>query len=317
MYIGLLIIKVNNIKKIIWHMLDQFNIFEFFRFYLFLKKSNYEYIITNNLTGFSVAIWYAAFLRKIKIIHILRDYYLISSNSTLLGENKNKLLRYFDKLLSKIKRKLSKKVKIVIGISEFILNKHLEEGYFKNANKVIIYNQIEENIIIKEKLNNNIKMYGYLGRIEKSKGIEVLLRAFNEIKINERIKIGGTGNKEYIKYLESNFELSNVDFLGQIEKQDFFNQIDCLLVPSIWDEPFGRVVIEAIQNNIPVLVSGTGGLLELSKIFNSVRVTDFNNIYQFRKDLDLAFFHKSDIEILNKYFSKQAYQSKIYDILNC
>jgi glycosyltransferase involved in cell wall biosynthesis len=41
---------------------------------------------------------------------------------------------------------------------------------------------------------------------------------------------------------------------------DFLALTRLLLVPSIWDEPLGRVAIEAMINGIPPLVSDRGGL---------------------------------------------------------
>ncbi|WP_413702352.1 glycosyltransferase [Psychromonas sp. KJ10-10] len=52
-------------------------------------------------------------------------------------------------------------------------------------------------------------------------------------------------------------------FIGHTEPAHFFNSIDLLIVPSDWDEPFGRVVVESYSHSTPVLVSNRGGLVEL------------------------------------------------------
>ena len=39
--------------------------------------------------------------------------------------------------------------------------------------------------------------------------------------------------------------------------------IDVLFVPSLWNEPFGRVVLESIINRKPVIASDMGGIPEL------------------------------------------------------
>jgi glycosyltransferase involved in cell wall biosynthesis len=41
---------------------------------------------------------------------------------------------------------------------------------------------------------------------------------------------------------------------------DYFALTRILLVPSIWDEPFGRVAAEAMINGIPAIVSDRGSL---------------------------------------------------------
>lgn len=57
--------------------------------------------------------------------------------------------------------------------------------------------------------------------------------------------------------------LPNVRFLRRVpDAQEIYRQTKLLLVPSIWEEAFGRVVIEAQSCHIPVIASARGGLPE-------------------------------------------------------
>jgi glycosyltransferase involved in cell wall biosynthesis len=50
---------------------------------------------------------------------------------------------------------------------------------------------------------------------------------------------------------------------GAVPKpRDIFTNTRALLVPSVWEEPSGRVVAEALVNHVPPLVSDRGGLAE-------------------------------------------------------
>jgi len=50
---------------------------------------------------------------------------------------------------------------------------------------------------------------------------------------------------------------------GAVPKpRDIFTNTRALLVPSVWEEPSGRVVAEALVNQVPPLVSDRGGLAE-------------------------------------------------------
>ena len=44
---------------------------------------------------------------------------------------------------------------------------------------------------------------------------------------------------------------------------EFFDGIDILVVPSIWNEPFGRVTVEAYSHGVPVVGANTGGIPEV------------------------------------------------------
>ena len=57
--------------------------------------------------------------------------------------------------------------------------------------------------------------------------------------------------------------LANLTHMGWIERMDvFFERIDILLVPSLVEEGFSRVVIEAAMRGIPVIANRTGGIPE-------------------------------------------------------
>jgi glycosyltransferase involved in cell wall biosynthesis len=75
----------------------------------------------------------------------------------------------------------------------------------------------------------------------------------------------GPQKDEIVCFLESN-KLSNVNMLGRI----WSNQLDTiissslmLIVPSEWYEPNPYVVLQAYENEIPVIASNIGGLPDM------------------------------------------------------
>lgn len=55
----------------------------------------------------------------------------------------------------------------------------------------------------------------------------------------------------------------NIENVGyENNREEMFGKVDAFLVPSVWDEPFGRVAAEAIWAGKPVIVSKKGGLPE-------------------------------------------------------
>jgi len=60
-------------------------------------------------------------------------------------------------------------------------------------------------------------------------------------------------------------QLQNFRYLGVVPNKDlaaYYSASDLLLVPSLYEEGFGRVVCEAFSCGLPVLASDRGGLRE-------------------------------------------------------
>lgn len=255
------------LKKAIWHLLDIYNVFyqkSLKRIFTFIHP---DIVHTGNLCGLSCCVWTVARSMNIPIVHTLRDYYLLCPQQTMLRGNKPCDTQCFVcNKYSFVKKAISEKVTAVVGISNFILSLHKKYGYFKNAkyNCVIPNSVKQENIINYCHKNKDV---GYIGRLSPEKGIEFMINAFrmSNNESNAKLKIAGTGNKKYEDYLKQKYNDKNIIFLGQCNQSDFFNNISLLVVPSLWNEPFGRVVIEAYSHHIPVFMSNNGGLKELAE----------------------------------------------------
>lgn len=261
-------------QKIFWHFLEMYNILAYKDIKNIIIQLKPDIIHTNVFTGFSSIIWQIAKQEHIPIVHTLRDYYLMCIKSTLYNNSQNCSKRCLScQLASYPKLLLSQKVDAVIGISKFILNTHLQHSYFKNAFiKEIIPNSVSMPVIEGKIQRENI--IGFLGRIHPSKGIEILIENF--LKVNSEnyiLQIAGNGNETYINTLKAKYCDQRIQFIGKVKSEEFLRNIKLLIVPSLWQEPFGRVIIEANACNCPVLVSNRGGMPELinennGKVFN-------------------------------------------------
>lgn len=252
-------------KKPLWHFIDSYNPFTK-KIKKIIQNEKPDVVHTNNLAGFSVSIWKLVKSMNIKLVHTIRDYYLLCPKSTMYKNDKN-----CDKqclvcgLYSAPKKIMSQYVDVVVGISEFVLKKHLESGYFKNAKiKTIIYNSIERPLSV-EKIPHEGIVFGYVGTLAKSKGIEFLLDYFfNHPVENAVLYIFGKGeSKKYEDQLKQKYIHPQIVFQGFKKPNEIYPNIDILIVPSLWHEPFGRIVPEANSYGVPVLVSNRGGLPEL------------------------------------------------------
>ena len=113
------------------------------------------------------------------------------------------------------------------------------------------------------------KMVLFTGRLTQHKGVEYLIKAARQIKAE--IIIAGDGpERKYLESLILKFKLTNVHMVGYFSHKldtinDFYLRADVYVAPSVWNEPLGLVILEAMVNKTPVVVSRKGGVTTLVK----------------------------------------------------
>jgi glycosyltransferase involved in cell wall biosynthesis len=256
--------------KIFWNIFELWNPIKDRYLFKIIDQINPDIIHTNNLACLSVGVWKYGKNRNIPVVHTLRDKWLLCSRHHMFKYQKICSRRcFFCKIIDLRKKLLSSKVDYVVGISEFILKDHLKYKYFKNVKNTVIYNGVDNFIGKNNKITNKNKTYnlkfGFLGSISDFKGIEFLLINIVKINTNFCLYIGGDIKSIYAKNLKKTYEARNIKFLGRVTPEEFFKKIDLLVVPSLFYESFGRIVIESFQQGVPVLASCRGALPEIVK----------------------------------------------------
>ncbi|MFI4941236.1 MAG: glycosyltransferase, partial [Burkholderiales bacterium] len=105
--------------------------------------------------------------------------------------------------------------------------------------------------------------FGFIGRIDPKKGMDRLLRAFQDIRLN-KVKlwiIGGRADamKDVLVVTEN---IQFIDWIPNFEIDSHIRQLDALIVPSRW-EAFSLVALEAMRAARAVIANRTGGIQEL------------------------------------------------------
>ncbi len=125
----------------------------------------------------------------------------------------------------------------------------------------------------KKQLKKNNLTLGIVGQIATHKGHDLLLKALYLLKkrnISFYLKIYGTGTQLYIKYLKDNIVSNGLNgtimWMGFKDNLDaIYSHIDVLLLPTVVEESFGMVIIEAAVRNVLVIASDSGGPAEIIK----------------------------------------------------
>lgn len=257
--------RPGKLQRLSWHFKDRYNIA--MRSYVnkVLQIEKPDVVSCHNLAGWSVAVWDEIHRAGIPVIQVLHDMYLACANSNMFkGDHPCDKQCLSCRLLRSQHPEKSGQVSAVVGISQSILNRFTQLGYFQKAEKRVIHNtrSIPTPPARRNRKAGEPLKIGYLGTLSKIKGIEWLIEQFQSLDINATLSIGGRGQADYEAHLRSISTKPSVNFLGQMNSNDFYAMIDVLVVPSLWQEPLGMVAIEALAHHVPVIAHKTGGLQE-------------------------------------------------------
>ena len=246
---------------------------------------------------------------------------------------------------------LLKKADKIIFISKWV-----QKRFFIDIdNKLIsdtevIYHSIEKEKKISKKENNIV----FVGKLNISKGYDIyrdaVVKVLNEFKNWKAYSIGDEKrNKPIIKH-ERHFELG---YLKQDDVLNFLKKTEIAVVPSRWEEPYGRTALEASSRGCATIISGRGGLSETTdhcvilnklnpdelykeikklilnkKLRKKLQIQGFKNVKHVSKDTSKYIddvrarliklfkfnYNKNKVRILNIYNIGQKLNHRLYNI---
>ena len=273
--------KPSRLQRLKWHLRDTWNRKAAKRFGEILETEKPDVVHTNNLTGFSVALWREAKRRKIRIVHTLRDYSLICKRSTLFKNGVTCERRCPScATMTAPSRLASRMVDAVSSNSQFVLDRHQRLGYFSRITDRVIFNIADTSALAAAAApsSEDDLTFGFIGRIEPEKGIEVVLKAVELLPdTGWQLKIAGRGLESYVHELKASHPNDRVKWLGFAKSRDFYAGIDVCLISSVWPEPLPRTLIEGISAGRATICSTAGGIPEISGFSNLIGMYEPND----------------------------------------
>jgi len=209
---------------------------------------------------------------------------------------------YHTSIFSKLKRGIKNFLPFMVGslidfspaicVSKWI-EKEMKNKYFAKETYVIP-NGVKICEKNKKLLNKKIR-YIFCGRIDYTKGLDLALKALSNLKDrgfdNFVFHIYGEGRDSYIdkcKKITKALNLTKeVKFCGKKDDmKKYYKHYDVLLMPTRMREPFGLVIIEAMQAGVVVIATNAYGPAEIIQdekdglLFKSEDVNDLTNTIQ-------------------------------------
>jgi len=282
------------------------------------KSLSKNFVNLNNkfpLFTFKKNIFYAKlFLKNIhkqtKIIEIHNRpeifHFINKQNSNykliLVFHNNPLLIRGSKKI--KERKNILNKCSNIIFVSKWVQKKFFEGLDNKKSKKCsVIYPAIKR----LDKLPKKENIITFIGKLNKSKGYDLAgVAVVNILNKYKNWKAIFAGNEEREKYNFSHKNLKIYRWLSHGKILKLLKKSSICLVPSVWEEPFGRISMEASIYGNAVILSNKGGLSETSKYHIKLKNLHVNNIF---KEINNLILDKKKLSKLQK---KSFFDYKIF-----
>lgn len=251
-----------------------------------IKKENIDVVhVHNTLSLISPSVYYAAFSCKVPVIQTIHNFRLLCPAATFVREGRICEDCVKHGLGCAVRHNCYRGSKLQTLVSASVLKLHRILGTYRklfyicltdfNKEKLLLLNRNgktlvrEEQIFVKpnfvwrpetEKTEKK-EQYIYIGRLDKLKGIHVLLQAWKEFPEKELLICGSGPEEEWIEWYLKENHMEQVKLMGQLPHEKVLKllaQSKALVLPTLWYEGQPMVILESYAVGTPVLASNIG-----------------------------------------------------------
>lgn len=252
--------------------------------------------------------------KKIPIVQTLHEYklvcptYKMSCNGEVCGACKGN--KFFNAAIKRCNRKSfvrsfvssiesyfslifgsQSKIDRFICVSDFQKNKIIDMG-IDEKKLMTVHNFLPLYKLNKTPIKENGDFFLYLGRVEVEKGILVFMELAKRRPNMKFVVVGDGGYLLQAIDKKLKEKIDNIEFVGKIESDkvdEYLQRAIALVVPSLWMETFGLVILEAFNYAKPVIASRQGGMTEIIMDKENGFLCDVGDADSFLKAVDYIY----------------------------
>ena len=223
----------------------------------------------------------------------------------LMSKIETNFIFYFhnDPLSMKGSKKINERLFIlkncekIIFVSEWVRRRFFSDIDKKLTTKTeVIYPSVNIQKAFKKE-----KIISFVGRLNHSKGYDIfsksIIKILDEFPDWKALSVGDEDRRSiYINHKQH----KELGFLNHKKTLDTLNKSEIAVVPSRWEEPFGRTGLEASSRGCATIISNKGGLIETTNHAIILKKLDELTLYKEIKKLIKNSKYRKNIQNLSR-----------------
>jgi len=196
-----------------------------------------------------------------------------------------KFILYFhnDPMSMKGSKTITERISLINNVDKIIfVSRWVQNRFFNGIDKKLIDKTevVYPSIHKEKKLLKKNKNIIFVGKLNESKGYDIykdaIIKILNEFKNWKAFSIGDESRKRpHINHVRH----TEVGFLKHKKVLNFLNKSEIAVVPSRWEEPFGRTALESSSRACATIISNRGGLPETTDHCIILKKLSSNELY--------------------------------------
>jgi len=252
-------------KRVLAHGADLYRPDAARRIHEIAERFQPDVVHTNTVQGMSMAAVMTPAGSGVGHIHTMHDYWLLCARTNLRHRH-HATCGPPCWAIRKVRRRLLERhpPDEITSLSQAVFDEHDARGtHLRGSRRSVIMLPVERLEGEPPVRPDRPIVFGFIGQVNPNKGIATLVEAFTKARIpGATLRVAGRGRLEDLVTGRTGDSIIYDGFVSGLEKERFFADIDCMVMPSEWPEPSGTVINESKARGLPVLGARVGGIPE-------------------------------------------------------